>query len=52
MCRRSDSSSETNPSYKDIPEDVEKRLDTSNYDVRKRKRPLPKGKNKKVMSNA
>ena len=32
--------------YKDIAQDVEERLDTSNYDV---DRPLPKGKNKKVI---
>ena len=32
--------------YKDIPQDVEERSDTSNYDV---DRPLPKGKNKKVI---
>ena len=32
--------------YKDIAQDVEKRFDTSNYDV---DRPLPKGKNKKVI---
>ena len=31
--------------YKDIPEDVETRFDTSNYESG---RPLPKGKNKKV----
>ena len=31
--------------YKDIADDVEKRSDTSNYEV---DRPLPKGKNKKV----
>ena len=30
--------------YEDIPNDVEKRLDTSNYEVN---RPLPTGKNKK-----
>ena len=30
--------------YKDIAEDVETRLDTSNYELY---RPLPKGKNKK-----
>ena len=33
--------------YKDIAQDVEERFDTSNYDV---DRPLPKGKNKKVIS--
>ena len=32
--------------YKDIADDVEKRFDTSNYDAN---RPLPKGKNKKVI---
>ena len=32
--------------YKDITQDVEERFDTSNYDV---DRPLPKGKNKKVI---
>ena len=32
--------------YKDIVRDVEERFDTSNYDV---DRPLPKGKNKKVL---
>ena len=32
--------------YKDIANDVEKRLDTSNYEV---DRPLPTGKNKKVI---
>ena len=32
--------------YKDIAQDVEERFDTSNYDVH---RPLPKGKNKKVI---
>ena len=32
--------------YKDIADDVEKRFDTSNYDVN---RPLPTGKNKKVI---
>ena len=32
--------------YKDIADDVEKRFDTSNYEVN---RPLPKGKNKKVI---
>ena len=31
--------------YKEIADDVEKRFDTSNYEV---DRPLPKGKNKKV----
>ena len=32
--------------YKDIPEDAETRFDTSNYESG---RPLPKGKNKKVI---
>ena len=32
--------------YKDIANDVEKRSDTSNYEVN---RPLPTGKNKKVI---
>ena len=32
--------------YKDIAQDVEEKFDTSNYDV---DRPLPKGKNKKVI---
>ena len=32
--------------YKDIANDVEKRFDTSNYEV---SRPLPTGKNKKVI---
>ena len=32
--------------YKDIADDVEKRFDTSNYEV---DRPLPKGKNRKVI---
>ena len=36
----------TNDFYKDIANDVEKRFDTSNYGVN---RPLPKGKNKKVI---
>ena len=36
----------TNDFYKDIANDVEKRLDTSNYEVN---RPLPAGKNKKVI---
>ena len=35
----------TNYFYKDIANDVEKRFDTSNYEVN---RPLPTGKNKKV----
>ena len=33
--------------YKDILEDVETRFDTSNYELNK---PLPKGKNKKVIN--
>ena len=32
--------------YKDIAEDVETRFDTSNFEL---DRPLPKGKNKKVI---
>ena len=36
----------TNDFYKDIASDVENRFDTSNYEV---KRPLPTGKNKKVI---
>ena len=32
--------------FKDIADDVEKRFDTSNYEVN---RPLPKGKNEKVI---
>ena len=36
----------TNDFYKDIANDVEKRFDTSNYQVN---RPLPTGKNKKVI---
>ena len=36
----------TNDFYKDIANDVEKRFDTSNYEVNK---PLPTGKNKKVI---
>ena len=36
----------TNDFYKDIDNDVEKRFDTSNYEVN---RPLPTGKNKKVI---
>ena len=36
----------TNDFYKDIANDVECKLDTSNYEV---KRPLPIGKNKKVI---
>ena len=32
--------------YKDIANDVEKRFDTSNYEVN---RPLPAGKNKRVI---
>ena len=35
--------------YKDIANDVERWFDTSNYDE-KYKRPLPVGKNKKVIS--
>ena len=36
----------TDDIYKDVAEDVEKRFDTSNYEI---DRPLPKGKNKKVI---
>ena len=36
----------TNDFYKDISNDVEKRFDTSNYEVN---RPFPTGKNKKVI---
>ena len=36
----------TDDIYKDIAEDVETRFDTSNYEL---DRPLPKGKNKKVV---
>ena len=36
----------TNDFYKDISSDVDKRFDTSNYEVN---RPLPTGKNKKVI---
>ena len=36
----------TDDIYKDIAEDVEKIFDTSNYEL---ERPLPKGKNKKVI---
>ena len=36
----------TNDLYKDIANDVEKRFDTSNYEAN---RPLPTGKNKKVI---
>ena len=36
----------TNDFYKDISDDVDNRSDTSNYEV---KRPLPMGKNKKVI---
>ena len=35
-----------NDFYKDIANDVDKRFDTSNYEVN---RPLPMGKNKKVI---
>ena len=37
---------ETEDVYEDIAVDVEKRFDTSNYEV---DRPLPEGKNKKVI---
>ena len=36
----------TDDIYKEIAEDVETRFDTSNYELY---RPLPKGKNKKVI---
>ena len=36
----------TDDNYKDIAEDVETRFDTSNYELGK---PLPKGKNKRVI---
>ena len=36
----------TNDFYKDMANDIEKRFDTSNYEVN---RPLPTGKNKKVI---
>ena len=36
----------TNDIYKDIAEDVATRFDTSNYEL---ERPLPKGKNQKVI---
>ena len=36
----------TDDIYKDIVEDVEKRFDTSSFEL---DRPLPKGKNKKVV---
>ena len=36
----------TNDIYKDIPEDVETKFDTSSYEL---DRPLPKGKNEKVI---
>ena len=36
----------TNDFYKDISNDVDNRFDTSDYEV---KRPLPRGKNKKVI---
>ena len=39
---------ETEDFYKDIANDLEKRFDTSNYDE-KDKKPLPIGKNKKVL---
>ena len=39
---------ETKDFYKDIANDVERRFDTSNYD-QKDNRPLPIGKNKKVI---
>ena len=41
----------TDDIYKDIAEDVETRFDTSNYELEcnSAERPLPKGKNKKVI---
>ena len=41
----------TDDTYKDIAEDVEKRFDTSNYELKCNSigRPLHKGKNKKVI---
>ena len=36
----------TDDIYEDIAEDVEKKFDTSNFEINK---PLPKGKNKKVI---
>ena len=36
----------TDDIYKDIPEDVEKRFDTSNYEL---DRPLPQGKHKNII---
>ena len=36
----------TDDIYKDIAEDVEKRFETSNFEL---DRPLPKGKNKKLI---
>ena len=36
----------TDDIYKDIAEDVEKRFDTSNFEI---DTPLPKGRNKKVI---
>ena len=38
----------TNYIFKDIPKDVETRFNTSNYEL---DRPLPKGKNKKVIGS-
>ena len=38
---------ETEDFYKDVANDVEKRFDTSNYEC---DRPLPTGKNKKVIA--
>ena len=42
---------ETKDFYEDIADDVEKRFDTSNYEVECNSvdRPLPKGKNEKVI---
>ena len=38
----------TNYIFKDIPKDVETRFNTSNYEL---DRPLPKGKNKKIIGS-
>ena len=38
----------TDDFYKDVAEDVENRCDTSNYELN---RPLPKGKNKKIIES-
>ena len=46
LCYMDTDSFKTEDFYKDIANDVEKRFDTSNYEVNK---PLPTGKNKKVI---